>query len=156
MKQKLQPIKLIYTVLMLILFNQATVAETSIVPTGNQDDVQLLSLNQLEWERRLILVKTENAEKIKPIFLKHKDAIDERNISWFIISKDKLHSNHSQIADDKLVIEVQSILNYFQDDTFVLIGYDGEIKSTDNGLNIARVFEQIDAMPMRQLEMSRQ
>jgi len=157
MKQILLFTKLLFLVFALQFINGTALAER---PVNNQASkkagTELDKLNQLEWQRRLILVKSENTEKIKTILFKHEEAINERKISWFILANDKLYSNYPENIGEGLVNEVQGILNYLENDNFILVGYDGEIKSTDNGLTISRVFEQIDSMPIRQLEMSEQ
>jgi len=157
MKQFLLFTKLSFFVLALQFINGTAMADKpDIKQASNKAASQLDKMNELEWQRRLILVKSENAEKIKAIFLKHEEAINERKISWFILANDKIYSNYPEIVGEGFINEVQEILNYFDNNNFVLIGYDGEIKSANNGLLISKVFEQIDSMPVRQLEMSEQ
>jgi hypothetical protein len=112
------------------------------------------SLSELEWKYRVILVKSNDPRVIETTFMKFKQAIDDRKIAWFLLDGEKLHSNLTKSISSNLSREIKDALAYYRNDDMVLIGYDGEIKSSDNILNIAGIFEQIDRMPIRQYEMT--
>ncbi|NNJ92087.1 MAG: DUF4174 domain-containing protein [Gammaproteobacteria bacterium] len=112
------------------------------------------SLSELEWKYRVILVKSNDPQAIETTFTKFKQAIDDRQIAWFLLHGEKLHSNLIETISSNLSSEIKDALAYYRNDDMVLIGYDGEIKSSDTILNIAGIFEQIDRMPIRQYEMT--
>jgi len=112
------------------------------------------SLAELQWKYRVILVKSNDAPDIATTFTKLKEAIDDRKIAWFVIHDEKLHSNIASAVSSKLSTQIKDYLAQYQYNDMVLIGYDGEIKSSENDLNIAGIFEQIDSMPIRQYEMT--
>lgn len=103
-------------------------------------------ISELNWQKRLLIVSYENKE-------------DE----LLIQTKKFIISNNCKINDRKLdIIYFEKFLNEkFETPKFIeskkgiwLIGYDGEIKdfSSDDKI-LLRLFEVIDAMPMRKQEM---
>ena len=114
------------------------------------------ALGQFEWENRLVLIKTTDIKRVKDLFLRYKQAMDERHMLWFVLSDNGMQSNYQGAIAESLVNEVDAILSQFSQDNMILIGKDGEVKSWNNGLDIESIFEQIDQMPMRRYEMQLQ
>ena len=83
-----------------------------------------------------------------------KAEIEEREIIWFLLDFDQVVNNHhSPLAPDfgmKLRLEYQ-----LEKNQVILIGKDGDLKSKFSGLELADIFKDIDAMPMRKAEMQR-
>ena len=132
----------------------SALADPSAKHPDDQHGNKIISLDQLAWKNRLILAKVNNFQKHESIFKQYEDAVQERNIAWFILHDNNLHSNLRLNASTVLISQISRILQDDQSETFLLIGYDGEIKARYNGLEISRIFELIDSMPMRQYEMA--
>ena len=80
-------------------------------------------------------------------------AIDQRHSVWFVASHDGLLSNYPGGTGDALAQHLDE--RYFgrSDARVFLAGKDGELKSSEQGLDLNRLFARIDAMPMRRREM---
>ena len=147
----------VFGLLLLLTFTtgSALAAKTSSSQLTSMNHAEIYdSVSALEWKYRLILINTKKTHDIESIFTKYKDAIDERNIAWFVFDGKKLISNITRTTSTELSKEIKAILAHHQKDHLVLIGYDGETKSANNGLDITGIFEQIDSMPIRQNEMN--
>ena len=121
----------------------------------NQKAYALENISELKWNNRIILVRLidESREYLNTLN-SFKDDIQERDIYWFLFSDDKIETNYQGSLEDKfynLMLE-----KYFKDTktNVVLIGKDGCIKQNNGYLDLKELFDLIDSMPMRQLEMS--
>ncbi|MES1950635.1 hypothetical protein S4A8_07250 [Salinisphaera sp. S4-8] len=113
------------------------------------------TLDDLRWDYRVIAVftPTDTAGQATADELSNTVGIAERDIAWFVVSPDALHSNLSQ------PIERASITGLHQTGGFeaVLVGKDGGVKARQGeSLDIHAFFDAIDSMPMRQQEMQQQ
>ena len=138
----------------------------------------LTSFDELLWQHRVVLVWSQNADSIEAQFEQNRDEIEDRDIVWFLMGDRKLKTNYrdkvSRRFQQKLIN--QSGFNTVAESSItrlVLIGKDGGIKmdtaeldanrsiaevdkndaTYEQGVNLARLFSRIDAMPMRQREM---
>ena len=112
------------------------------------------TINQLKWDSRIILVRSSNnLDDILLALKKADDEIVDRHIQWFVFSDDDVYTNYEGNLDDSF--KKTTIDKYFSDDglDIVLIGKDGGVKKRANNLNLPAIFDQIDSMPMRQIEM---
>ncbi|GLS90344.1 hypothetical protein GCM10007916_14110 [Psychromonas marina] len=116
----------------------------------------LEEFNSLKWENRIILVNTvNNKDSIIKIFEQNEDDINERDIVWFVIQHDTLATNfNGNLADNFLSNAVKKYKS--SQGKVMLIGKDGDIKSSRESLYLEAIFLEIDAMPMRQIEMQSQ
>lgn len=116
----------------------------------------LQDFNSLKWENRIILVNTvNNKDSSMKIFEQNEDAINERDIVWFVIQDNTLATNfNGNITDDFLSNTVKKYKS--NQGKVTLIGKDGGIKSSHESLDLKAIFLEIDAMPMRQIEMHSQ
>jgi len=113
----------------------------------------LSDLSSLNWQNRLIVVNNiQNEKQALTIFEKHVDQIDDRHIVWFIIKDNKVLSNYSGKLSESLLTNIQNKYQIGQAKV-VLIGKDGGVKSQFDFVDLESIFLQIDAMPMRQMEM---
>ena len=132
--------KIFFLILVLIVVNQMVYA------LGN--------ISELKWNYRIILVRSiDESTEIINMLSQFKDEIQERDIYWFLFSDDKVETNYQGALEDKfynLMLE-----KYFKDTktNVVLIGKDGGIKQNNGYLDLKEMFDLIDSMPMRQLEM---
>ena len=115
------------------------------------------SLEDLRWKHRVILIfarepylsnALSNLDELKA-------EIEERDIAWFVLGDNMLHTNYDGELDDQLREELMD--SYFTPvptETAVrLIGKDGTLKSSSIDLNLEATFGLIDRMPMRREEM---
>ena len=115
------------------------------------------SLEDLRWKHRVILIfarepylsnALSNLDELKA-------EIEERDIAWFVLDDNTLHTNYDGKLDDQLREELMD--SYFTPvptETAVrLIGKDGTLKSSSIDLNLEATFGLIDRMPMRREEM---
>ena len=117
------------------------------------------SLEDLRWKYRVILVfarepyisnALQNLDEFKA-------EIQERDIAWFVLDENALHTNYDGKLEDQLREKLMD--SYFTPvpvETAVrLIGKDGTLKSRSSDLNLEATFGLIDRMPMRRAEMRR-
>ena len=113
----------------------------------------LSDLNSLNWQNRIIIVNTLYPQsQVVQRFKQRVTEIDDRHIVWFVIKNQQVLSNYPGKLSAKLLANIQ---NRYQvpPGMGVLIGKDGRVKSQFDFVNFDALFLQIDAMPMRQIEM---
>ena len=122
----------------------------SMVPAASE--ATLTGLASLRWQHRIIVVDAQIPDAIERL-REAQQAIDERDILWFVSHQGRLQSNYPGPLGDALAAEVQR--RYFSRSSAAvfLIGKDGGLKASDQHLDLPRLFEQIDTMPMREREM---
>ncbi|WP_353221683.1 DUF4174 domain-containing protein [Salinisphaera sp. C84B14] len=113
------------------------------------------TLDDLQWDYRVVAVftPTDTAGRETADELSNTVGIAERDIAWFVVSPDALHSNLSK------PVERASITALHDGGGFqaVLVGKDGGVKARQSeSLDIHAFFDEIDSMPMRQQEMQQQ
>ncbi len=115
----------------------------------------LVSLDSLEWKNRIIVVnKTQNQDKYLYLFKEEEAKINDRDIIWFLIKNNFIHSNYNGTLSNEFIINTKKRLKNFKN-KIILIGKDGGIKSESNYLNLDDIFSDVDSMPMRKLEMQK-
>jgi hypothetical protein len=123
-------------------------------------DDKLVGLESLQWKYRVILIfAREPLMSNALINLNEFEAeIEEREIAWFVLGDDSLHTNYDGLLDDKL--REQLMYRYFTPvptgTAVLLIGKDGGLKSRSSNLDLEATFGLIDQMPMRRQEMRRE
>ncbi len=113
----------------------------------------LTGLAPLRWQQRIILVDGQQIPDAIERLREAQIAIDERDILWFVNQQGRLQSNYPGPLDDALAAELKRQYFSRSDAAVFLIGKDGGLKTGDQRLDLPRLFERIDAMPMRQREM---
>lgn len=122
-------------------------------------DEKPAGLEDLRWKYRVILIfarepylsnALSNLDDLKA-------EIEERDIAWFVLGDNTLHTNYDGKLEDQLREELMN--SYFTPvptETAVrLIGKDGTLKSRSTDLDLEATFGLIDRMPMRREEMRR-
>lgn len=122
-----------------------------------QETPTLEKLEQLKWQNRIIIIKAVNnhVDSITDNLDAKKTEINDRDIVWFVVSntsKNSIISNYQGMLSKTIYAQVSSLLSSTNQD-IILIGKDGGIKSKARSLDFQKLFSQIDAMPMRILEM---
>lgn len=126
------------------------------LPIQGKEIALLQDFNSLTWENRIILVNTvNNKDSIMKILEQNEDGINERDIVWFVIQYDTLATNFNGNLTDHFLSNTVKKYKRSQEKV-TLIGKDGGIKSNRERLDLEAIFLEIDAMPMRQIEMQSQ
>lgn len=116
---------------------------------GSEDVLE--DVSALQWKYRLILVRDSTAAAAQ--LETARDAIDERDIVWFVLTPTGVVSNYSVPLAADFGLRLQK--KYFEDTEtrVILIGKDGGIKAREASLDLQGLFALIDTMPMRRREM---
>jgi hypothetical protein len=113
----------------------------------------LSDIDSLEWKNRVVVIKeTKNQDESLQLLKEQVAEIDDRDIIWFIIKDDLALTNYTGQLSREFVSNMRKRLGSVQGKV-ILIGKDGGIKSEAYYLKLEAIFSEIDAMPMRQLEM---
>ncbi len=112
-------------------------------------------LSSLKWINRIVVInEPRNIDEILPLLENNQHEIEERDIVWFILTAENTRSNYLGDLADKFSKRVQNQYGLAQGQV-ILIGKDGGLKSSFEGINLSAIFFDIDAMPMRQQEMKK-
>ncbi|WP_423822137.1 DUF4174 domain-containing protein [Salinisphaera sp. SPP-AMP-43] len=120
----------------------------AVVGTGWAADTN--GLAALRWQYRVIAVFAPTAEHGDQAYdtLQSSRGLDKRDIAWFVVGPDRIRTNLDRAICRDALEAVHG--NGYE---AVLIGKDGQVKNRQATLDLPRLFEAIDAMPMRQQEM---
>ena len=116
-------------------------------------------LEALRWKHRVILVfaREPDASNALANLQEFAAEIEDRDIAWFVLSGNALHTNYDAKSEDRL--REQLMERYFtpvpSETAVLLIGKDGGVKSISSDLDLEGTFGRIDRMPMRREEMRR-
>jgi hypothetical protein len=116
-------------------------------------------LEDLRWKYRVILIFAREPHLSNALqnLDEFKAELEERDIAWFVLDDNSLHTNYDGKLGDQLREELMH--GYFKpvpSETAVrLIGKDGMLKSRSTDLDLEATFGLIDRMPMRRAEMRR-
>jgi hypothetical protein len=118
-----------------------------------------IGLDDLRWKYRVILVSAHEPHMSNALANLNEFAaeIEERDIAWFVLGDDELHTNYK----GKLIhtLREQIVDRYLtpvpSETSVLLVGKDGTLKSRSSDLNLEATFGLIDQMPMRREEMLR-
>lgn len=139
------------TILLLWLMTLSTNAKAS--------EEKPIDLDGLRWKYRVILVSAHEPHTSNALANLNELAaeIKERDIAWFVLGDDELHTNYKGKVIHTL--REQIVDRYFtpvpNETSVLLVGKDGTLKSHSSDLNLEATFGLIDQMPMRREEMRR-
>ena len=126
--------------------------------TWASEDV-LTGLERLHWKHRVLLVLAQEplATRAMANLNEQVNELEERDVLWFLISGDAMHTNFDGTVDPELREKLlEAYFTPAPDGTsVVLIGKDGGVKSRTSDLDLVTTFRLIDRMPMRKEEMRR-
>lgn len=118
------------------------------------------SLDAYQWKNRLLLVFTPSKnssayQRQMQLFEGQKAGFDDRDLLVIKLLADGTSHLDSQSIDEATVAQLRSQFNVGQDEfCVILVGKDGTSKRRNNTpVEPTVIFNQIDAMPMRQQEM---
>ncbi|KUJ80268.1 MULTISPECIES: DUF4174 domain-containing protein [Microbulbifer] len=124
---------------------------------GNAEDEGMENLSPLQWQNRILLVRSPKAAPDAEHQLRAAEtAISERHLLWFLITAEGIRTNHAGTVSKQFTPNI--LERYFADQgtNVVLIGKDGGVKARARSLDLEAIFSLIDSMPMRREEMRRQ
>lgn len=112
----------------------------------------LEDIAELRWENRVFVIHSNSPQQVVEALNQKSYEIDDRHITWFVISKGELNTNYQGEVSSSFS---RTTLDTYFDSEYgvVLIGKDGGIKHRQNELELSTLFNKIDAMPMRRSEM---
>ena len=114
----------------------------------------LNTLKQLTWKNRILLVKPNTAcDQEAKILLADKLQIDDRDIVWFVFCDEQMETNYTGKISNIFIDDTIAELFIRDDVTVILVGKDGGVKRQTDSLELNRLYDLIDSMPMRQSEM---
>ena len=123
-------------------------------------DFENFDLDDYKWENRILIVfspNTFNADyrSQSNALRKAESGINERDLEVFYALKQSSASAKGQILPEDVTQNLWGEFNVSPSDfTTILIGKDGTEKlRSDEAISIDKLFEEIDSMPMRKLEM---
>ncbi len=128
---------------------------------GNAEDNNMaFDLNTYQWKNRLLLVfaPSENSpayQRQMQLFQGQQAGFKERDLLLVELLTESTTRAYGQTLDDADVARVRSRFNVApQDFQVILVGKDGTAKRREsNPIQPEVIFNEIDAMPMRQREM---
>ncbi|MEM8845033.1 MAG: DUF4174 domain-containing protein [Pseudomonadota bacterium] len=128
-----------------------------VMTTSTMPVYSIEQISDLRWDARIILVFASEEPNLYVDQLKQvNDAIEERDIYWFVLSDNKTQTNYPKQLDTNFFSNTKDKYDSGVEPKVILIGKDGYIKESSNDLNFINIFDLIDAMPMRQFEMKQQ
>ena len=128
-------------------------AVAALTQTVHASQGELTGLRDLIWQSRIIVANSEqSSDQLTELFSQENSGIIDRDVIWFVFSDDELQTNYQGAVSPSLLSQVR---NQYQlrDNEVILIGKDGGLKERLSGLDLDRLFEDIDRMPMRVREM---
>lgn len=118
---------------------------------------KLVGLDDLRWTFRVILIFAREPYMSNALnnLDEFKAEIDERDIAWFVLGDDLMHTNYDgEVADELREVLMDTYFRPMPTETAVrLIGKDGTLKECSTDLDLEATFGLIDRMPMRRTEM---
>lgn len=118
----------------------------------NASDAQLEDVSELRWQNRILIIWSDEPSKTYAALNPFLYDINDRDMVIFSLNQAEIITNFKGKISTQFI---KSLASQFPRHTahYYLIGKDGGVKRTGDHLLIETIFEQIDAMPMRQLEM---
>lgn len=113
------------------------------------------NLSSLKWQHRIVVFnEPENQAEALRMIKNQQHDIETRDVVWFMFTGGAVQSNYvGEIAETF----AGHIRDHYQLSAgqVILVGKDGGLKSSFDGIKLNAIFADIDAMPMRQREMRR-
>lgn len=114
---------------------------------------EITSLKDLLWENRIIVANSkDNSDELTGLFRQASHGIIDRDVIWFVLSNNELQTNYKGATSPNLLSQIRNQYP-LSDNEVILIGKDGGLKERMSGLDLERLFGDIDHMPMRIREM---
>lgn len=129
----------------------------SVTASSVASEQEPAGLEDLRWKYRVILIFAREPYLSNALSKlgEFEAEIDERDMVWFVLGEQILHTNYEGKLEDQLrQALMDSYFTPVPSETAVrLIGKDGSLKSRSSDLDLEATFDLIDQMPMRRAEM---
>ncbi len=136
--------------LLIVLIIATLINNPSMAANETLDDI-----SQLKWKNRVLLIKPKmECDQEISVLMADDIEINDRDIIWFVFCDGEVVSNYPSLISDKFIVETIESLFARNDVTILLVGKDGGVKRRTDELNLVRLYQLIDSMPMRQDEMN--
>ncbi len=113
----------------------------------------LSGFEALQWQQRIILVNNlQDQQSVLTLFEQNKTEIKERDIIWFVFSANEILTNYQGVLSADFIASTRTQYR-LKPGQIMLIGKDGGVKILLDRMDLEAIFDEIDAMPMRQNEM---
>ncbi|QLE53677.1 DUF4174 domain-containing protein (plasmid) [Nostoc sp. C057] len=118
------------------------------------------NLSSQKWQNRVLLVfapsvDNHSYQQQMQLFNQHQNGFTDRDLVLVqVLATDKSYAN-GQLIDESSAVKLRNRFGVDKENfQVILVGKDGGVKRSDTKpVQAAAIFEQIDAMPMRQQEM---
>ncbi|MBJ7552102.1 DUF4174 domain-containing protein [Marinomonas ostreistagni] len=128
-------------------------AVAALTQTAYASNGELTHLKDLIWQNRIIVANSEqSSDTLTELFSQENSGIIDRDVIWFVFSDNEVQTNYQGSVSPSLLSQVKSQYQ-LRDNEVILIGKDGGLKERLSGLDLDRLFGDIDRMPMRVREM---
>lgn len=119
------------------------------------DTETLSNLDQLGWKNRILLIDDELGcdENLIKKLTSESFEVNDRDLIWFVFCEQNVETNYSGLLSDNFATVITSSIFDRRQEPIILIGKDGGIKRSATTLDLGSLFNLIDSMPMRQVEM---
>ncbi|MBD2438816.1 DUF4174 domain-containing protein [Nostoc sp. FACHB-110] len=142
-----------------IVLSPVSIADTV---QGSTHTIKMSSFNlsSQKWQNRVLLVfapsvNNRTYQQQMQLFNQHQNGFTDRDLVLVqVLATEKSYAN-GQLIDESSAANLRSRFGVDkQNFCVILVGKDGSVKRTDTTpVEVKAIFEQIDAMPMRQQEM---
>ena len=124
-------------------------------PRSFADTEILNDLDQLGWKNRILLINAELGcdENLINTLTSESFEVNDRDLIWFVFCEQNIETNYSGLLSDNFAKVITSSIFDRRQEPVILIGKDGGIKRSATALELDSLFNLIDSMPMRQVEM---
>jgi hypothetical protein len=128
---------------------------------GSTQAIKMTSFNlsSQKWQNRVLIVfapsvDNRDYQQQMQLLQQHQNGFTDRDLVLVQVLADKSYAN-GQLIDESSVANLRSRFGVDKDNfRVILVGKDGGVKRQDaTPVQATAIFEQIDAMPMRQQEM---
>ncbi|MBD2472749.1 DUF4174 domain-containing protein [Nostoc sp. FACHB-145] len=129
---------------------------------GSTHTIKMSSFNlsSQKWQNRVLLVfapsvNNRTYQQQMQLFNQHQNGFTDRDLVLVqVLATDKSYAN-GQLIDESSAANLRNRFGVEQQNfRVILVGKDGGVKRSDTTpVEVKAIFEQIDAMPMRQQEM---
>ncbi|BAY14184.1 DUF4174 domain-containing protein [Calothrix sp. NIES-2098] len=136
-----------------------SIAGTALLSSNHPIKMSSFNLSAQKWQNRVLLVfapsvDNRNYQQQMQLLQQHNSGFADRDLVLVQALADKSYAN-GQLIDESSVANLRSRFGVDKDNfRVILVGKDGGVKRQDTTpVQVKAIFEQIDAMPMRQQEM---
>lgn len=143
-----------------IVLSPVSIAGTVIGSTNHPFHMSSFNLSSQKWQNRVLLVFAPSVDNLSyqqqmQILQEQKNGFTDRDLVLVqVLATDKSYAN-GQPIDESSAAKLRDRFGVDQENfQVILVGKDGGVKRQDTTpVQVEAIFEQIDAMPMRQQEM---